>query len=121
MPANSRSHVIQAFNEGKFKYIIASETKDVVDEEEGTSEKKKQKKKRIKHDKESGVSRGIDFHFVSNVINFDFPLTTDMYVHRVGRTARGFNKGTAISFISENEKKTFEQVKEDITGQRKNK
>ena len=37
-------------------------------------------------DMESGVSRGIDFQFVSNVINFDFPHTSDAYVHRVGRS-----------------------------------
>ena len=35
-------------------------------------DKDKQNSKRVK-DKESGVARGIDFLFVSNVINFDFP------------------------------------------------
>ena len=47
-------------------------------------DKDKERSKRDK-DKESGVARGIDFQFVSNIINFDFPLDTDSYVHRVGR------------------------------------
>jgi len=42
-----------------------------------------------KKDKEFGVARGIDFQFVSNIINFDFPPDIGSYIHRVGRTARG--------------------------------
>jgi hypothetical protein len=30
MPANTRSHVINEFNEGKYKYIIASDARDAV-------------------------------------------------------------------------------------------
>lgn len=40
--------------------------------------------------------------------------TTDLYIHRVGRTARGFNRGTAISFISPNERPSFERVRDEI-------
>uniref|UniRef100_A0A1I7WDP0 Transmembrane protein n=1 Tax=Heterorhabditis bacteriophora TaxID=37862 RepID=A0A1I7WDP0_HETBA len=36
-----------------------------------------------RHDKESGVSRGIDFHHVGNVVNFDFPTTTDSFLNIV--------------------------------------
>lgn len=37
-------------------------------------------------DKEYGVSRGVDFQNVCNVINFDFPTTVESYIHRVGRS-----------------------------------
>jgi len=40
---------------------------------------------RKRKDGESGVSRGIDFHNVSNIVNFDFPPDVDSYIHRVGR------------------------------------
>jgi ATP-dependent RNA helicase DDX56/DBP9 len=63
------------------------------------------------------VSRGIDFHFVSNVVNFDFPATTDLYIHRVGRTARGFNRGTALSFIAPHERDAYEVVRDEINAQ----
>ena len=58
-------------------------------------EKKKKKAEAIirKGDKEYGVSRGIDFYRVANIINFDFPIDFDSYVHRVGRTARVNQKG----------------------------
>lgn len=68
-----------------------------------------------KNDKESGVVRGIDFQFVSNVINFDFPPDVDSYIHRVGRTARGNNKGTALSFVSVREKYLMQAVEEHLS------
>jgi ATP-dependent RNA helicase DDX56/DBP9 len=55
--------------------------------------KKKNENVSRKGDKEYGVSRGIDFYRVANIINFDFPMDFDAYVHRVGRTARVDQKG----------------------------
>jgi ATP-dependent RNA helicase DDX56/DBP9 len=55
--------------------------------------KKKTENINRKGDKEYGVSRGIDFYRVANIINFDFPMDFDAYVHRVGRTARVDQKG----------------------------
>lgn len=72
------------------------------------------KKSRRKKDKESGVARGIDFQFVSNVINFDFPLDVDSYIHRAGRTARGKNQGTALSFVAIRERPLMENVEEQL-------
>nr|CAD2167938.1 unnamed protein product [Meloidogyne enterolobii] len=125
MPTNSRCRVIREFNQGKWPFLIASECNDIFDDSQEAEEnlkgkKNKQKRKELKKnkkrhlDKESGIGRGIDFHLVPNVINFDFPLSTDMYVHRVGRTARGFNKGTAISFCLLSEQALFEQIRQEV-------
>ena len=80
---------------------------------ERKQDKDKAKSKR-KRDKESGVARGIDFQFVSNVINFDFPHDVDSYIHRVGRTARGNNKGTALSLVAGKEMERLAEVEEHL-------
>lgn len=36
-------------------------------------------------DPEAGVARGIDFHHVCAVLNFDLPPTPEAYIHRAGR------------------------------------
>jgi len=45
------------------------------------------------------ASRGLDIDNVSHVINYDIPATYDDYVHRIGRTGRGANRGIALTFI----------------------
>ena len=45
------------------------------------------------------AARGIDVPDITHVINYDMPRSADIYVHRIGRTARGGKKGTAISLI----------------------
>ncbi|MCK5817877.1 MAG: ATP-dependent RNA helicase SrmB [Psychromonas sp.] len=45
------------------------------------------------------AARGIDVPDITHVINFDMPHSADIYVHRIGRTARAGKKGTAISLI----------------------
>uniref|UniRef100_A0A915BG53 Nondiscriminating glutamyl-tRNA synthetase EARS2, mitochondrial n=1 Tax=Parascaris univalens TaxID=6257 RepID=A0A915BG53_PARUN len=128
MPANSRCHVVDEFNEGHYSYIIASDVSGVLaegDAQEGqwplTDEYSlgitKEKKKRKRFDKESGVARGIDFTHVSSVVNFDFPTSFDCYVHRVGRTARGWDKGTAISFATPNEAASVELVRHEMVSE----
>ncbi|XP_076345578.1 putative ATP-dependent RNA helicase DDX56 isoform X1 [Tachypleus tridentatus] len=107
LPVSSRCHIVAQFNEGFYDIIIASDEKPG----EGTSPKNMNcKLKRLRKDQEYGVSRGIDFQFVSNVINFDFPPNVDAYIHRVGRTARGNNQGSALSFVSMKEIPFMEEV-----------
>jgi ATP-dependent RNA helicase RhlE len=49
------------------------------------------------------ASRGIDVEKLSHVINFDLPNEAESYVHRIGRTGRAGENGTAMSFCSADE------------------
>ena len=55
-------------------------------------------------------ARGVDIPNVDFVINYDLPDVPENYVHRVGRTGRGVNRGTAISFCSEEEKEVLNEI-----------
>lgn len=53
----------------------------------------------------SVAARGLDVKDLVLVVNYDVPNHHEDYVHRVGRTGRAGNKGTAITFISDDEDK----------------
>jgi len=77
-----RAKVMDQFKLGKFKIMIATDIS----------------------------ARGIDIPDVHYVINYDLPEKKENYVHRVGRTGRGVNKGTAISFCSRDEKERLKEI-----------
>jgi superfamily II DNA/RNA helicase len=70
-----RSKVIKNFKEGICKVMIATDV----------------------------AARGLDINNVEYVVNYDFPLDIENYVHRIGRTARSDKKGTSITLITDNE------------------
>lgn len=72
---SSRINAINAFKEGEVRVLISTDVS----------------------------ARGIDVSQISHVINFEMPSSYEDYVHRIGRTARANEKGTAISFIGEDE------------------
>jgi ATP-dependent RNA helicase RhlE len=47
---------------------------------------------------------------VNYVINYDLPDIDENYVHRVGRTGRGMEKGIAVSFCATEEKPVLEEI-----------
>lgn len=59
-------------------------------------------------------ARGIDIPDVSVVINYDLPDVAENYVHRVGRTGRGMNKGVALSFCSTEERERLAEIQSFI-------
>jgi ATP-dependent RNA helicase RhlE len=56
------------------------------------------------------ASRGLDFSDISHVINYELPQTPEVYVHRIGRTARAGRAGVAISFCSGDERKQLRLI-----------
>ncbi|KAF5753835.1 putative RNA helicase [Helianthus annuus] len=50
------------------------------------------------------AARGLDIPDVEVVINYSFPLTTEDYVHRIGRTGRAGKKGVAHTFFMKENK-----------------
>jgi ATP-dependent RNA helicase RhlE len=61
------------------------------------------------------AARGLDFTDVSHVINYDLPDTPEIYVHRIGRTARAGATGKAVSFCCRDERPQLRSI-EKLTG-----
>lgn len=122
LPVNSRIHVVQEFNKGVYDIIVAADDQEVLggiasnkasgkateieqavqqqdDSDQGMEEHASKKWKFTGKHKDYGISRGIDFHDVAFVLNFDLPSSSRSYTHRIGRTARAGNNGFALSFV----------------------
>jgi ATP-dependent RNA helicase RhlE len=56
------------------------------------------------------AARGLDVDGVSHVINYDMPAVPEIYVHRIGRTARAGASGSATSFCSREERDQLRQI-----------
>ncbi len=60
------------------------------------------------------AARGIDVSNLSHVINYSLPQDPEAYVHRIGRTGRAGNEGTAITFISSSEYRQFSAMQRQV-------
>lgn len=66
------------------------------------------------------AARGIDVDDVEAVFNYDLPQDIEYYVHRIGRTGRAGNTGTALTFCSQEERKLVNDIQK-LTGKKLNK
>lgn len=72
LTSNQRRSAVNGFKSGKYRIMVATDI----------------------------AARGIDITGIEQVINYDFPVTPEIYVHRIGRTGRAAATGTAYTFVS---------------------
>jgi ATP-dependent RNA helicase DeaD len=60
------------------------------------------------------AARGIDVNDLNVVINYSLPQSPEMYVHRIGRTGRAGNKGSAITFLIPSEERKLRVIERII-------
>jgi ATP-dependent RNA helicase RhlE len=60
------------------------------------------------------AARGLDIDDISHVINYDLPIEPEVYIHRIGRTARAGAGGDAVSFCSAGERDALRSIEKLI-------
>ncbi|VAX38075.1 Cold-shock DEAD-box protein A, partial [hydrothermal vent metagenome] len=89
MSQSQRTSTMRRFKEGQLAVLIASDL----------------------------ASRGIDVDGISHVINYDLPDDPDLYVHRIGRTARAGMKGVAWSLVTSAQGKLLTQIEDLVNAE----
>jgi len=82
MQQAKRNNAISRFSEGKVRILLATDV----------------------------AARGIDVPDITHVINYDLPRTADVYLHRIGRTARAGKKGSAISLVEAHDQPMMDRI-----------
>ena len=63
------------------------------------------------------LSRGIDIEFLPHVINYELPRSPKDFIHRIGRTGRAENPGTALTFVTEDDLHHFKVIQKKMKRQ----
>nr|MBS0037770.1 DEAD/DEAH box helicase [Saprospiraceae bacterium] len=83
---NARQKALKDFKDGKVNILVATDI----------------------------AARGIDIDELTHVFNYDLPNVAETYVHRIGRTGRAGNEGTAIAFCDAGEKGDLKDIQKLI-------
>jgi ATP-dependent RNA helicase DeaD len=60
------------------------------------------------------AARGLDIEHVTHVINYDVPASSEVYVHRIGRTGRVGRTGRAITFVTPAQRDEIGRIERDV-------
>jgi ATP-dependent RNA helicase DeaD len=60
------------------------------------------------------AARGLDIEHVTHVINYDVPASSEVYVHRIGRTGRVGRTGRAITFVTPAQRDEITRIERDV-------
>jgi ATP-dependent RNA helicase DeaD len=88
VPQSARERIVEGLRSGKLDVIIATDV----------------------------AARGLDVQRISHVINYDLPLDTESYIHRIGRTGRASRVGNAVLFLHARGKHMLRRI-EQVTRQ----
>jgi superfamily II DNA/RNA helicase len=89
MDQRSRTMMLQSFRDGQLQLLVASDV----------------------------AARGLDIPDVSHVFNFDVPIHSEDYVHRIGRTGRAGRSGAAFTLVTKRDVKFTDSI-EKLIGQK---
>jgi ATP-dependent RNA helicase DeaD len=60
------------------------------------------------------AARGLDIEHVTHVINYDVPASSEVYVHRIGRTGRVGRTGRAITLVTPDQREEIDRIERDV-------
>ncbi|QJC32159.1 DEAD/DEAH box helicase [Enterobacteriaceae endosymbiont of Donacia versicolorea] len=86
MKQSNREQTLEKFRNGKLKILIATDI----------------------------AARGLDVDKINLVINYDFPMDIESYIHRIGRTGRAGRQGKSLTFIEYREKRLLKNIERRI-------
>jgi superfamily II DNA/RNA helicase len=86
MQQSDRDQVMDEFRNGKLKLLISTDI----------------------------MARGIDVDSLTHVFNYSPPADPESYIHRIGRTARKGETGTAITFFNPGEKRALDALERRV-------
>ena len=84
---NKRNNVMKSMRQGNLDILVASDL----------------------------AARGLDVEHITHVINYDLPEDPEVYIHRIGRTARAGRRGIAWSFVTPDQGQLLTEI-EKLTG-----
>jgi len=85
MPQAKRERTIRSFRNNRFQVLIATDV----------------------------AARGLDINNIDLVVNYDVPMDSENYLHRIGRTGRAGKEGIAVSFVTKQEEYHIRQYERE--------